>query len=111
MSGKSKSSSPTLSLDNSHEQPAPVILSTERPQHKLTREERTYLLTRLPEYHALQATLAEKGDGPRGVKNVKGDKKDWIRAHIFDDFKVKFDSAAPGGPALDSVFKVSPFCI
>jgi hypothetical protein len=43
--------------------------------------------TRLPEYHALQSTLAERADGPRGVKNVKGKKKDWIKAHIFEDFK------------------------
>ena len=77
-----------------------------RPERKLTKEERDYLNTRLPEYHALQSTLAARADGPRGVKNVKGKKKDWIRAHIFEDFKKKFNSAAPGGPALDSLFKV-----
>ena len=77
-----------------------------RPERKLTKEERDYLTTRLPEYHALQSTLAARADGPRGVKNVKGKKKDWIKAHIFEDFKKKFNSVAPGGPALDSLFKV-----
>jgi hypothetical protein len=77
-----------------------------RPERKLTKEERDYLNSRLPEYHALQSTLAARADGPRGVKNVKGRKKDWIKAHIFEDFKKKFNSAAPGGPALDSLFKV-----
>jgi hypothetical protein len=77
-----------------------------RPERKLTKEERDYLNTRLPEYHALQSTLAVRADGPRGVKNVKGKKKDWIRAHIFEDFKKMFNSVAPGGPALDSLFKV-----
>lgn len=83
-----------------------------RPERKLTKEERDYLTTRLPEYHALQSTLSERADGPRGVKNVKGKKKDWIKTYIFEDFKKKFDSVAPGGPALDSLFKVrSLLCI
>jgi hypothetical protein len=82
-----------------------------RPERKLTKEERDYLTTRLPEYHALQSTLAEKADGPHGVKNVKGKKKDWIKDYIFEDFKKKFNSVAPGGPALDSLFKVRSLCI
>lgn len=77
-----------------------------RLERKLTKDERDYLNSRLPEYHALQSTLAARADGPRGVKNVKGRKKEWIKAHLFEDFKKKFNSAAPGGPALDSLFKV-----
>jgi hypothetical protein len=114
---KANSESPTPSSENTISTPRPRPLPVVAPvfqepsnlprlERKLTKEERDYLNTRLPEYHVLQSTLAARADGPRGVKNVKGKKKDWIKAHIFEDFKTKFNSTAPGGPALDSLFKV-----
>lgn len=114
MAQNKEADSPTLSEEDTVVTPAPVFQEPSnlpRPERKLTKEERDYLNTRLPEYHGLQSTLAARADGPRGVKNVKGKKKDWIRAHVFEDFKKKFNSAAPGGPALDSLFKVRSLCI
>ena len=103
--------SPSASSEDEQESAAPVVQASNAvcTQHKLTKDKRAYLATHLPEYHALQATLAEKGEGPRGIKNIKGEKKAWVRAHIFEDFKKKFNSAAPGGSALDSVLKVRSF--
>jgi len=103
--------SPTASLVDEGESAAPVVQASNaaHAQHKLTKEEIAYLAIPLPEYHTLQATLAEKGEGPCGVKNIKGEKKAWVHTHIFEDFKKKFNSAAPGGPALDSVLSVRPF--
>jgi len=111
MHQNNQADSPTASSVDEGESAVPVVQASNaaRAQHKLTKEELAYLATRLPEYHALQATLAEKGEGPRGVKNIKGEKKAWVRAHIFEDFKKKFNLAAPGGPALDSVLSVRPF--
>jgi hypothetical protein len=111
MHPNNQADSPTASSEDERESAAPVVqvVNAVRTQHKLTKEERAYLATRLPEYHALQATLAEKGEGPRGLQNIKGDKKAWVRAHVFEDFKKKFNSAAPGGSALDSVLSVRSF--
>ena len=108
MDQNNQADSPAASSVDEGESETPVVQASNvaRTQHKLTKEEVAYLATRLPEYHALQATLAEKGEGPRGVKHIKGAKKAWVRAHIFEDFKKKFNSAAPGGPALDSVLSV-----
>ena len=111
MHQNNQANSPTASSVDEGESAAPVVQASNAAcaQHKLTKEELTYLATCLPEYHTLQATLAAKGKGPRGVKNIKGKKKAWVHAHIFEDFKKKFNSAAPGGPALDSVLSVRLF--
>jgi hypothetical protein len=116
---KANFESPTSSSENTISTPVPLLVAPvfqepsnlPRLERKLTKEERDYLNTRLPEYHVLQSTLAARADGPRGVKNVKGKKKDWIKTHMFEDFKKKFNSTAPGGPALDSLFKVRSFFI
>ena len=79
-------------------------------QIKFTLAQVEYLKERLPEYHALCKTLRSKGTGPRGLKNVKGERKTWVYSNICPVFISKFNCHEPGGPNLDSLRKVCTVC-
>jgi hypothetical protein len=85
----------------------PVARSTE--QIKFTLAQIEYLKERLPGYHALCKTLRSQGTGPRGLKNVKGERKAWVYSNICPTFISKFNCHEPGGPKLDSLRKVCCF--
>ena len=81
-----------------------------RTEHiKFTPTQIEYLKGRLPEYHALCKRLRSHGTGPRGLKNVKGERKAWVYSNICPAFVSEFNCNEPGGPNLDSLRKVCCF--
>lgn len=73
------------------------------PEHRpkqgiFSEEEQTYLKTFLNEF------LAVTGDPSK-----KGDKKEWVKSHVYPKYIKKFDSNRLGGPNLASLLKISSY--
>lgn len=77
--------------------------STHRKNLKLTGEEINFLRTYLPAFRAHCATLLQRAEGQRKVKNTKGGKKDWVLQTVFQPFLKKFDADTPLGPNLNDL--------
>jgi hypothetical protein len=89
---------------------SPVRSPSPRPSthpKKLTEEEINFLRTYLPAFHAHCATLLQKAEGQRKVKNTKGDKKLWILQTVFQPFLKKFDADSPNLDDLRQVQQTS----
>jgi hypothetical protein len=81
-----------------------------RPEkERFTTDETTFLKSHLPRYHAFCASLLEKAEGPRRVKNTKGCKKEWIKENVVAEFVKKFEADSPSGPNLNSLRVVCVF--
>jgi len=79
--------------------------STEdRPdQGKFDHNQIKFLKTFLDDYKACGEELAAKGSGAKGLKGVKGSKKEWILKHVYPAYVKHFDIAASGGPNLQTL--------
>ncbi|KAF9529562.1 hypothetical protein CPB83DRAFT_893376 [Crepidotus variabilis] len=72
-------------------------------QGKFSKAESTFLDSYLPAFNEYCQSLREKAAGPRMVKGVKGDKKDWILTHVKPKYIQHFNSNGSDGPNLDSL--------
>jgi hypothetical protein len=84
--------------------PSPHPLT--RPE-KFTEDETAFLQTYLQAFQAHCATLLQRAEGQRKVKNTKGSKKDWVLHNVFQPFLKRFDSDSPSGPNLCDLRKVN----
>jgi len=71
------------------------------------KEHRKYLKKQLESYQAFFNDLSARGTGVKGVKNVKGEKSEWIIANIIPGFVKEFDLDGDDGPNLASVKQVT----
>jgi len=80
-------------------------------QGEFTKEQITYLKEMLPAYLAHQSTLSKTATGPRMVRNVKGEKGNWLKKNVYSNFVEKFSSDAPDEPNLASLKTVRTLMI
>ena len=74
---------------------------TEHPaQQTFTENEQTFLQKYLDDYLAAEPS-----------NNKKGDKKCWVKMHVYYDYITEFKSDGPSGPNLSSLFEVSDMCV
>jgi hypothetical protein len=74
---------------------------TEHPaQQTFTENEQTFLQKYLDDY-----LVAEPSN------NKKGDKKHWVKMHVYYDYITEFKSDEPSGPNLSSLFEVCDMCV
>ena len=71
-------------------------VTTRQIQGTFSKAEKAFMSTYLPRYLALE-------------NNVKGEKKLWVKKHVFESYVREFGSDGPNGVQLHSLLEVSNF--
>jgi hypothetical protein len=74
----------------------PATAATERlAQQTFSETEQNFLQSYLDDYLAAESS-----------NNKKGDKKKWVKEHVYYKYIAEFNSDGPSGPNLSSLFEV-----
>jgi hypothetical protein len=87
-------------------------LAPPRPlQGRFDQKQKKFLNSHLPAYHEYYKSQAEKGTGVRGIRGIKGNKREWVLNNVYPDFAREFKSDGPEGPNIASLKDVSFTCL